>query len=75
MHNRYLIVEDRQSLVRDTSSGAILSTDDSGLSKAQQQARKVYLEKRRLIELENKVNRQEQTLEEIKQLLLKVLEK
>lgn len=72
---KYLIVEDRQTLVRDTSTGAIISRDNEGLTKAQQIARKAYEEKQRLANLEEKVSRQEQTLEEIKQLLLKALEK
>lgn len=72
---KYLIVEDRQNLVRDSLTGAILNTDLDGLTKAQQLARKAYEEKNRLAKLEEKVERQEQTLEEIKQLLLKALEK
>jgi hypothetical protein len=72
---KYLIVEDRQTLVRDTATGAIISRDNEGLTKAQQLARKAYEEKQRLSNLEEKVSRQEQTLEEIKQLLLKALEK
>jgi len=72
---KYLIVEDRQNLVRDAMTGAIINTDFDGLTKAQQIARKAYEEKNRLAKLEEKVERQEQTLEEIKQLLLKALEK
>jgi len=72
---KYLIVEDRQTLVRDTSTGAIICRDGEGLTKAQQLARKAYEEKQRLANLEEKVSRQEQALEEIKQLLLKALEK
>jgi len=72
---KYLIVEDRQNLVRDALTGAIINTDFDGLTKAQQIARKAYEEKNRLAKLEEKVERQEQTLEEIKQLLLKALEK
>lgn len=72
---KYLIVEDRQNLVRDALTGAIINTDFDGLTKAQQLARKAYEEKQRLSRLEQKVESQEQTLQEIKQLLLKVLEK
>lgn len=75
MKQKYLIVEDRQNLVRDSLTGAIINSDITGLSKAQQIARKAYEEKQRLTKLEQQVNRQEQTLEEIKQLLLKALEK
>lgn len=72
---KYLIVEDRQNLVRDALTGAIINTDFDGLTKAQQLARKAYEEKQRLSRLEEKVESQEQTLQEIKQLLLKALEK
>ncbi len=72
---QYLQVEDRQNLVRDVITGAIINTDSEGLTKAQQIARKAYEEKQKLARLEEKVERQEQTLEEIKQLLLKALEK
>lgn len=72
---KYLIVEDRQNLVRDSLTGAIINSDNDSLTKAQQLARKAYEEKNRLTKLEQQVNRQEQTLEEIKQLLLKALEK
>jgi cell fate (sporulation/competence/biofilm development) regulator YlbF (YheA/YmcA/DUF963 family) len=72
---QYLQVEDRQNLVRDVMTGAIINTDSEGLTKAQQIARKAYEEKQKLARLEEKVERQEQTLEEIKQLLLKALEK
>lgn len=72
---KYLIVEDRQNLVRDSLTGAIINTDFDGLTKAQQLARKAYEEKQRLSRLEEKVESQEQTLQEIKQLLLKALEK
>jgi hypothetical protein len=72
---QYLQVEDRQNLVRDVLTGAIINTDSEGLTKAQQIARKAYQEKQRLAQLEEKVERQEETLQEIKQLLLKALEK
>lgn len=72
---QYLQVEDRKHLVRDVSTGAIINNDIDGLSKAQQFARRAYEEKTRIARLEEKVNKQEQTLEEIKQLLLKALEK
>ena len=71
----FLQVEDRTNLVRDTLTRAIINTDIDGLTKAQQLARKAYEEKQRLARLEEKVERQEQTLEEIKQLLIKALEK
>lgn len=72
---KYLQVEDRTNLVRDTLTGAIINNDVEGLSKAQQIARRAYAEKQRLTKLEEQVERQEQTLEEIKQLLIKALEK
>lgn len=72
---KYLQVEDRQNLLRDTVTGAIINNDSTGFTKAQLAMRKAYEEKQRLSSLEQKVERQEQTLEEIKQLLLKVLEK
>lgn len=72
---KYLQVEDRTNLVRDTLTGAIINNDIEGLSKAQQIARRAYAEKQRLTKLEEQVERQEQTLEEIKQLLIKALEK
>jgi len=72
---QYLQVEDRKHLVRDASTSAIINNDIEGLTKAQALARKAYEEKQRIIRLEEKVNKQEQTLEEIKQLLLKALEK
>ena len=72
---KYLQVEDRSNLVRDALTGAIINNDVDGLSKAQQIARRAYEEKQRLAKLEQQVERQEQTLEEIKQLLIKALEK
>ena len=72
---QYLQVEDRKHLLRDTSTSAIINNDIEGLTKAQALARKACEEKQRIIRLEEKVNKQEQTLEEIKQLLLKALEK
>ena len=72
---QYLQVEDRKHLVRDVSTGAIINNDIEGLTKAQAIARKAYEEKQRITRLEEKVDKQEQTLEEIKQLLLKALEK
>lgn len=72
---KYLQVEDRKHLVRDSSTGAIINNDISSLTKAQQLLRKAHEEKNRLLRLEEKVDNQEKTLEEIKQLLLKALEK
>ena len=72
---KYLQVEDRTNLVRDALTGAIINNDVDGLTKAQQIARKAYEEKQRMTKLEQRVERQEQTLEEIKQLLIKALEK
>jgi predicted transcriptional regulator len=72
---QYLQVEDRKHLVRDSSTGAIINNDTNSLTKAQQLLRKAHEEKNRLLRLEEKVNSQEKTLEEIKQLLLKALEK
>lgn len=72
---QYLQVEDRHNLIRDVTSGAIINVDNEGLTKAQQIAANAYNEKNKLAKLEKKVELQEQTLEEIKQLLLKVLEK
>lgn len=72
---KYLQVEDRTNLVRDALTGAIINNDVEGLTKAQQIARRAYEEKHRMTRLEERVERQEQTLEEIKQLLIKALEK
>lgn len=73
--NRFLQVDGHNNLVRDSNTGAILNTDDLALSKAQQIAMKARQEKRRLECLEERVERQEQTLLEIKSLLIKALEK
>lgn len=72
---RYLKVEEHENLVKDSYTGAVLNTDSDGLLKSRSQAMRIYEEKRRIQNLENRVEKQEQTLNEIKELLIKALEK
>jgi tetrahydromethanopterin S-methyltransferase subunit B len=77
MHNkpkgRYLKVEDKVNLVRDTDTNAIINTDTSGYQAYITNRERLLSDKERIEKLENQVSDIKGDLSDIKELLLKVL--
>jgi len=76
MHNDSLIrVADHPNLVRDRQSNAVLDIDEEAFTKYQAQKAERLNQKVKIQEFEQKLNRVESELSDIKSLLVKILEK
>jgi hypothetical protein len=76
MHNDLMIrVADHPNLVRDRHSNAILDIDEESYKKYQAQKAERLNQKVKIQEFEQKLNRVESELSDIKSLLVKILEK
>jgi hypothetical protein len=76
MHNDSLIkVADYPNLVRDRHSNAVLDIDEEAYKKYQAQKEERLNQKAKIQEFEQKLNRVDSELSEIKSLLVKILEK
>ena len=74
MHKRkYLKVEGKTDLVRDTDTNAIINVDKSGYQAYITNREKLLSDKERIEKLETKVSDIKGDLDEIKDLLLKAL--
>jgi len=74
MHKRkYLKVEGRTNLVRDTDTNAIINTDKTGYKSYIANRNKLLSDKERIDKLETQVSDIKGDLSEIKDLLLKAL--
>jgi len=75
MHNKekYLKVEGKSNLVRDTETSAIINTDTSGYHAYIANRKKLLSDKERIDKLETQVSDIKGDLSEIKDLLLKAL--
>lgn len=68
---RFLKVKDRENLVKDMSTGAILNTDPSAILRHEKRLREMDKEKHR----EDEINSLKSDISEIKALLKALLEK
>jgi len=76
MHNDVLIrVADHSNLARDRQTQAIIDIDDTAYQKYQLQKEERLNQKAKIQEFEQKLNRVESELTDIKSLLVKILEK
>lgn len=76
MHNEnYIRVADHPNLVRDTETKAIIDVDYEAYEKYQLQKKERLNEKLKIQEFEQKLNRVESELSDIKSLLVQILEK
>jgi hypothetical protein len=76
MHNDLLIkVADYPNLARDRHSNAVLDIDEEAYKKYQAQKEERLNQKVKIQEFEQKLNRVESELSDIKSLLVKILEK
>lgn len=76
MHNdNFVKVADHPNLVRDRQSNAVIDVDDEAYKKYQAQKEEKLNQKVKIQEFEQKLNRVESELSDIKSLLVKILEK
>ena len=76
MHNdSFIRVADHPNLVRDRNSNAVIDVDEEGYKKYQAQKAERLNQKVKIQEFEQKLNRVESELSDIKSLLVKILEK
>lgn len=76
MHNdNFVKVADHPNLVRDRQSNAVIDVDDEAYKKYQAQKEEKLNQKIKIQEFEQKLNRVESELSDIKSLLVKILEK
>lgn len=76
MHNdNFVRVADHPNLVRDRQSNAVIDIDEEAYKKYQKQKEERLNQKVKIQEFEQKLNRVESELSDIKSLLVKILEK
>lgn len=72
--DNYIKVKDNPTLVRDKNSNAILNVDNAALHKYKMERDKILAEKRKEQQLIDDVQQNKKDIQEIKQLLLQLME-
>jgi len=70
----YLKVKNEKHLIRDTTSGAILNTDDISLQKYLKKRESIRAEKEKKLRQEEEINNLKKDVKEIKELVLTLVE-